>query len=150
MRTTQYQTWRRSSTNYIGASHLGKIDLSDAYYQIELYKEAKRYMHNQHFWGTVQDVPNISGIEKLIKSSKIASNQPSTESKVLWSFQTMCWWMELPKSSSKREWLQSKVDNVRKILLLMRKNLTQNQSIALAFCDTPFQRRDQIQKMLKK
>ena len=41
--------------------------------------------------------------------------------------------MKLPWSSSTRECLQSRVDYVRKILLIMRKNLTQNQSIALVF-----------------
>ena len=46
--------------------------------------------------------------------------------------------MEIPRSSSTRECLESRVDYLRKILLSMRKNLTQNQSIALAFCGYSF------------
>ena len=34
--------------NLHGASHFGKIDLSDAYYQIELGRRSKRFMHNRH------------------------------------------------------------------------------------------------------
>ena len=42
MRTTQYQTWRRSSTTYMGLHTLAKLtSLSEVYYQIELDEEAK-------------------------------------------------------------------------------------------------------------
>ena len=49
--------------------------------------------------------------------------------------------LELTSSSSTGK-CQSRVDYVRKVLLLMRKSLTENHSIALVFWDTPFQRKE--------
>ena len=49
--------------NLHGASYFGRIDLSDAYYQIEF--DEKKYMHNQHISEIVEYVPTNSGIEKL-------------------------------------------------------------------------------------
>ena len=48
--------------NLHGASYFGKIDLSDAYYQIELDEEAKDICTISTSQG---DVPTTSGIEKL-------------------------------------------------------------------------------------
>ena len=43
----QYQTWRRSSTTYMGPHIWAKKDLSESYYQIEL-DEGEKDIHNQH------------------------------------------------------------------------------------------------------
>ena len=51
--------------NLHGASYFGKIDLSDAYYQIELDEDAKKIMHNQHVARIVQDVQASSGPKEL-------------------------------------------------------------------------------------
>ena len=48
-----------------GASYFGKIDLSDAYCQIELDEEAKDICTINTSQETVQGVPTTSGIENL-------------------------------------------------------------------------------------
>ena len=140
--------------NLHGASYFGIIDLSDAYHQIELDEEAKDICTVNTSQGLFKMCRLPQGLKNssstfsnqhffnLLESIRIASNQHSKESKVLWSFKTMYLCMELPRRSSTRECLQSRVDYVRKILLLMRRNLTKNLSIALAFWHTPFQRRE--------
>ena len=50
--------------NLHGASYCGKIDLSDAYYQIELDEDSKN-MHNQHIARIVQDVQASSGPKEI-------------------------------------------------------------------------------------
>ena len=60
----QYRTWRRSSITYMGLHTLAKLT-SQMPTINWTWRRSKRYMHNQHISGTVQDVPTTSGIEKL-------------------------------------------------------------------------------------
>ena len=144
-------SWRRSSTNYMGPHALAK--LISQIPTIRTWRSGKRQMHYQHISLTVQDLPIIPRIEQLF--FRIASNQHSKESKVLWSFRTMCCSLELPRSSSMRECLQSRDNYVRKTLLLMRNNLTQNQSVALVFLGYSISKKEKasdpndVQKMKK-
>ena len=90
---------------------------------------AKRYMHNQHISGTVQDVPTTSGIEN--SSSFFHNCIESTLRGIkgcVESFKTMCWSMEQPKISSTRECLQSRVNCVRKFF-----TITENKSNSKPF-----------------
>ena len=64
MRTTQHPTWRQSSTTYMGPHISAKLTSQMPTINLNLTKKQKN-MHNQHFSGTVQDVPTTSWIEKL-------------------------------------------------------------------------------------
>ena len=137
MRTTQYDTWRRSSTTNMVPHTLAKLTSQRPTIKLNLTeKKDICTIDTSQDVPTVQDVPTTSGIEKTpLQSSRIASTQHSKESKVLCSFKTMCWSMEVPWSSLTRECLQSRVDYyMRKTSLLMR-NLTKNKSIALIFLE---------------
>ena len=88
--------------NLYGAPYFGKIDLSDAYYQTEHDEEAK-------------DICKISTSQGLFKMCPLPQGLKNCSSifqncieKVFWSFNTMCWSMELARSSSTRESLQSR------------------------------------------
>ena len=128
--------------NLHGASYFGKIDLSDAYYQFELEEEAK----------DICTINTSQGLFKMCRLPQILKNSSSIFQNCIEStlkgingvviFQDEVLVYGTTKENSTRECLQSRVDYVRKVLLLMRKNLTQNQSIALNFWDTPFQRRE--------
>ena len=69
--------------NLHGASYFGKIDLSDAYHQIEIDGEAKDICTINTSQGLFKMCRLHQGLKTLLKSSRIASNQHSKESKVL-------------------------------------------------------------------
>ena len=107
--------------NLHGASYFGRIDLSCPFYQIELYEQEKDIFTINTSRDCSRCADYLKDWRTRLQTSRIASNQLSKESKMLWAFKTVCWSMELPRSSSTRECLKSWVDCVRKILLLMRK-----------------------------
>ena len=121
MRTTQYQTWRQSSTTYMEPHTLAKLTAQMPTIKLNLTKKQTIYAQSTHLRDCSRCADYLRDWKTLLQSSRIASNQHSKESKVLWSFKTRYWCMELPRSSSTRECLQSRVDYVRKLLLLMRK-----------------------------
>ena len=127
--------------NLHGASYFGKMTSQMPTIKLNLTRKQKICAQSTN----LRDCSRCDWLrdrKTLLQSSRIASNQHLKKSKVLWSFKTMYWCIELARSSSTREYLQWRVDYVRKISLLMRKSPTQNQSIALAFWDTPFQKKD--------
>ena len=140
--TTQYQTWRPSPSIYMGSHTLANLNPQMSTTKLNMTKKPKIYAQSTHLRECSRCAEFLRDRETLLQSSRIASNQHSKESKLLYNFKTMCRYMKLPRSSSTRECLQSRLDSMRKTLLLMRKNLTQNQSIGLLFWDTPFQRRE--------
>ena len=97
-------------------------------------------MHNQHISGIVQDVPTTSGIEKLffnppeLHRINTQRNQRccdlSRRSIGVWKYQ----------GAVRQENACSQESTEKNVTF--KKNLIQNQSIALAFWDTPFQRRE--------
>ena len=103
--------------NLYWASSFGKIDLSDAYYQIELDDEAK---DNQHISGTVNDLPTTSGVEILFLNfpewhqTNSERNQRcfdiSRWTVDLWNYQGAVW----------KECMQSRLDYAIKSLLCMK------------------------------
>ena len=102
------------------ASYFGKNDPSDAYYQIELDEEAKHICTINASQWLFKMCRLPQGLKTLIQSTRIASNQLLKESKGVVIFQHDVA-IELPGNTSIKECLQSGVDNVRKILLLMKK-----------------------------
>ena len=122
MRTTQYQTWRRSSTTNMGPHTLPKLTSQMPTIKLNLTKKQIIYAQSTHLRDCSRCADYLRDWKTLPQSSSIALNQHSKESKVLWSFKTIYWCMEIPKSSSTRECLQSRVDYVTKILLLMKKS----------------------------
>ena len=128
--------------NLHGASNFGKISLSDAEYQIEIDEEAK-------------DICKINTSQGLFKMSRLPLGLKSSSSifqncieftlkviKGVVTFQDNVLVYGNTKEQFDKRMLATRADYVRKILLLMRKNLTQKQSIALAFWDTTFRRRE--------
>ena len=123
MRITQYQTWRRSSTTYMGPQTLAKLCSQMPTINLNMTNKQKIYAQSTHLRDCSRCADYLRDREPLPQCSRIASNRPSKESKPLWYFKTMCWCMELPRRCLTKQCLQSIVDNVKKILLFMKKKL---------------------------
>ena len=141
MRTTQYQTWRRSSTTYMGPQTSTKLTSQMPTIYLNLTMRQKK-LHNQHISGTVQDVPTASGIEKFFVNLPELHRINTQSNQRCCDLSRQCLVYGTTNKQLIKKCLQSGVDYVRNILLLMRKSLTQNQLIALVFWETPFQRRE--------
>ena len=135
-----------------GASYSVKIDLSDAYYQFELDEEAK-------------DICTINTSQGLFKMCQLPQGLKNSSSifqnciestlkgiKGVFIFQDNLLVYGATKEQFDKRMLDFKCQLREKILLLVRKSLTQNQWIALIFWDTPIQRRElhQIPNSFKK
>ena len=129
--------------NLHGASYFGKIDLSDAYYQIEFDEEAK----------DIRTINTSQGLFKMCRLPQGLKNSSSIFQNCIEStlkgikgvviFQDDVLVHGTTKEQFDKRMLAVKSQlREKNFLLLMRKNLTQNQSIALVFWDTPFQRRE--------
>ena len=114
MRTTQYQTLRRSSTTYMGPHTLAKLTSQMPTVKLNLKRKQKIYAKSIQLRECSRCADYLRDWKTLLQSSKIASNQHSKESKVLWSFKTMYWCKELSRSILTRECLQTRIDYVRK------------------------------------
>ena len=109
--------------NLHGASYVGRIDLLDAYYQIQLDGEAN----------DICTINTSQGLFKMCRLPHGLKNSSSIFQKCIEStlkgikgvaiFKKVCWCMELSRNSSMKESLPSRVDYVRNILLLMIKVL---------------------------
>ena len=117
----------------MGPHTLAKMTSQMLTIKLNLRRRQKIYAQSTHLRDCSRYADYLKEWNTLPESSRVTPNQHSKESKVLWSLKTICWCMEITRSSSTRECLQSRADYVRKTLLLMRKNLTQNQSIKLVF-----------------
>ena len=117
-----------------GASYIGKIDLSNAYYQIELDEEAK----------DICTINTSQGLFKMFRLPQRLKNASSIFQNCIDStlkgikgvviFQDYVLVYETTKKQFDRRMLaQSRADYMRKILLLMRKGRNQKQSIALVY-----------------
>ena len=123
--------------NLHGASYFGKIDLSDAYYQIELDEEAKDICAIKKSQGLFkirrlpQGLKNSSSIfQSFIKSTL-------EEIKGVLIFQDHL----LLHGTAKEQFDKSRLREIN--LTINEKKLAQNQSTALAVdSDTPFQKRE--------
>ena len=104
--------------NLHGASYFGKIDLSDAYYQIELDEDAKEICTintSPHRKDCSRCAGFLRPYRTLHQSSRIALSQLSKESRV-WSYsKTTFWYMEQQKINTRNKCLQSRVGYVKKI-----------------------------------
>ena len=128
--------------NLHGASYFGNIDLSGAYYQIEIDEEAKD-IHYQHISGLFKMCRLPQGLKNSssIFQNCMESTLKGIKSVVIFQDDVLVYGiMEPPRSRLTGECLLSRVDYVKFFLLLMRKSLIQNKLIALVSWNTPFQR----------
>ena len=95
----QYQTWRRSSTTYMRPHTLAKLTSQMPTIKLNLTKKQMIYAQSTHLRDCSRCADYLRDWKTLVQSSRIPSNQHSKELKVLWSFKTMYWCMELPRSS---------------------------------------------------
>ena len=102
--------------NHMGPHTLAKLTSQMPTIKLNLTKKLMIYAQSTHLRDCSRCADYLRDWKTLLQSSRIASNQHSKELKVLWSFKTMYWCMELPRSSLTRECLQSRVDYVRKNL----------------------------------
>ena len=128
--------------NLHGTSYFGKIDLSDACYQIELDEEAK----------DICTINTYQGLFKMCRLPKGLKNSSSVFQNCIEStlkgiigvviFQDDVLVYGTTKEQFDKRMLRVKSQLREKNFIINEKNLTQNQSIALVFWDTPIQRRE--------
>ena len=128
MRTTQNQTWRQ---NLHGASYSGKIDLSDAYYQIELDEEAKDICTI-----ITQGLKNSSSIFQNCLDSKLKGI------KGVVIFQDDVWLYGNTREQFDNRMLAVKIRLREKTFTINEKKSKSKQVASVSFLDTPFQRRE--------
>ena len=123
------------------ASYFGKIDVSDAYSQTELDEETNDICKIN----TSQGLFKIGRLPQGLKNSSsifqncIESTLKGIEGVVIFQDDVLVY--GTTKEQFDKRMLSVKSRLREKNLLLMRKNLTQNQSIASPSWDTPFRRR---------
>ena len=109
-------------------------------------------MHNHRISGTVQDVPTTSGIKKLFVNPPELHRINTQRNQKCRDLSRRCvgLWNYQEEFEKRTHAVKSRLRE--KNFTINGKNVTQNQSIALASWDTPFQGREkhQIPKTLKK
>ena len=125
--------------NLHGASYL---HISDAYYQIHLDEEAKDICTINTSQGLFKMCRLPQGLRNssLIFQNCIESTLKGIKRVLIFQDDVLVYGTNMEQFDKRMLAVKSRLR--RKNLLLLSKNLTQNQSIALAFWDIPFQRRE--------
>ena len=98
-------------------------------------------MHNRYISVTVQDMPTTSRIEKLFFDIPQLHRINTQSNQRCYDLSRRCVDLQNYQGADKRV-LAIKSRLIEKDFTNNKKNLTQKQSLALVFWDTPFQRRD--------